>query len=588
MNMSEHEDETNPLLSHTNSTSTSYISCGNRTGTNYSDKFRRYASSSCILLTVSLERIAFYSLAGNLFLFLYQKPFEWLYYNAMNALYVLTGVTYISSFFGGWLADSFLGRFWTIVIALVLYTASYGVLTKLAYSNNTTGISNVCVVTSYPNPSDQEPCTWLIYLILVIIGIATGTVKANIAPFGADQVRAAGPDSLRVFFNWFYWCINIGSFVAIGAIAYVQQSYLGFFIGYLIPACFLGVAIIIFIFGKPLYITQNPSGSAIMAVFAIFKEAWKSNRRRTSRINNSEVVNSNRSLGSPPSWLDMAKVQYGGKFHEAVVEDVKTLGRVMVVFVALIPYWLLYFQMQTTFLVQGIHMKLSPNFQHSCNSSDSKKEEEEFSVPAAWLTLFDIVFLLIFIPLMDRVIYPCLDRRGKKIPLLCRISLGMFCAVISMTGAGILEGVRLDLVRENRTICQVIGNNTYVAADMWIFWQIPQYALIGLSEVFASVAGLEYACSQAPRTMQGIIMGLFCFCTGIGSFLGTGLLFVVKDYWFSNGDVNKGHLDRYFFLLAGIQAATFIIFTVFKNKIEVKRPTMVIPPQESLRLDRDT
>lgn len=577
------QEETSPLLSNSISNSTANISFGNRTDFRHSDRFRRYASSTCILLTVILERIAFYSLAGNLFLFLYQKPFEWLYYNAMNALYVLTGVTYISSFFGGWLADSFIGRFWTIVIALILYAASYGVLTKLAFSQNPNAISHVCFIDQTEN---QEPCSWLIYLILVIIGIATGTVKANIAPFGADQVRAAGPDSLRVFFNWFYWCINIGSFVAIGAIAYIQSD-LGFSIGYVIPASFLGLAIIIFAFGKPLYITQNPSGSAIMAVFAILKEACKSNHRHKSGINNSEITSSTvRSFGPPPSWLDMAKVQYGGKFHEVVVEDVKTLGRVMMVFIALIPYWLLYFQMQTTFLVQGIHMKLSSNSERSCNST--KKQDEEFSVPAAWLTLFDIVFLLIFIPLMDRIIYPYLDSQGKKIPLLCRISIGMFCAVISMAVAGVLETVRIDYVNNNETICQVIGNNTYDAADIWIFWQIPQYALIGLSEVFASVAGLEYACSQAPRAMQGIIMGLFCFCTGVGSFLGTGLLFAVKDYWLSSGDVNKGNLNYYFFLLAGIQAITFLMFVFFKNKLEVKRPTVAISPQESLHLDQDT
>ena len=45
-----------------------------------------------------------------------------------------------------------------------------------------------------------------------------------------------------------------------------------------------------------------------------------------------------------PGCLDLAKVRYGGSFHASVVDDVKKLGKICVVFLALIPYWLVYFQ----------------------------------------------------------------------------------------------------------------------------------------------------------------------------------------------------------------------------------------------------
>lgn len=242
--------------------------------------------------------------------------------------------------------------------------------------------------------------------------------------------------------------------------------------------------------------------------------------------------------------------------------------------------------MQTTFQAQGLHLRLVfkdikyENFSQLISWWDERKEYskeiDEFSIPAAWLTMFDVIFLLIFIPLLDRLIYPFLDQKNCQISLLFRIILGMAFAVMSMLVAGALETYRLDLVQNrNETVVQIIGNTTYYAADLWVFWQIPQYALIGLSEVFASIAGLEFAYSQAPTTLQSTIMGFFCFSTGLGSFLGTGLLFAFKKVWlpkdYDVGNINYGQLNLYFFLLAGILSVTLFIFICVFRKLKIKK-----------------
>nr|XP_042913771.1 solute carrier family 15 member 4-like [Parasteatoda tepidariorum] len=465
-----------------------------------------YASSSAIntpkhlisgvvvLILVLMERIAFYSLTGNLYLFLTQSDFNWMYYNAINALLIFTGTSYLSSLLGGWLSDAYLGRYKTIFFAFILFSVAYWFLPFMPQ------LCNLCTDCFLPITPDDEPevklysenCSWTVMAILIIAAIGTGTVKANITPFGAEQVKYSGQDGLRLYLNWLYWCVNIGALIAILGITYVQQVD-GFKSGYLIPVCLLTVATIMFLVTYPIYTHQSSCGSSISRTFSVLKGAWKLNRIRKRNVtmeSQTSVESINR-----PTWLDMAKVRYGGKFHDSVVEDVKSLSVIITVFLSLIPYWMLYFQMQTTFLAQGLQMRLSIL---PVNSTADVKDATEFSIPAAWLMLFNVLFLIIFIPLMNHVIYPWLDRRGTQISILTRMAIGMMCATLSMVIAGCLEICRLHFIHEGRIVNQTIENTVFVAADLPIMWQIPQYSLIGISEVFTSVSGMEFACSQAP------------------------------------------------------------------------------------------
>ena len=49
---------------------------------------------------------------------------------------------------------------------------------------------------------------------LVFIAIGTGGIKANVGPFGAQQVDDLGPDAVRSFFNWYEFRSDVHIYVS--------------------------------------------------------------------------------------------------------------------------------------------------------------------------------------------------------------------------------------------------------------------------------------------------------------------------------------------------------------------------------------
>lgn len=140
------------------------------------DPRRSCIAGVLVLITLTLERLAFYALVANLFVFL--SLGGWSPRAAMTAVLMLVGVAHFSALGGGWLADALIGRYWAIVSGLALYVVGFSLLAVTA-----SGI--LC-----SRDSSTPLCFYEIYGLLICIGVAAGTVRANFPSFGAEQVNS--------------------------------------------------------------------------------------------------------------------------------------------------------------------------------------------------------------------------------------------------------------------------------------------------------------------------------------------------------------------------------------------------------------
>ena len=132
--------------------------------------------------------------------------------------------------------------------------------------------------------------------------------------------------------------------------------------------------------------------------------------------------------------------------------------------------------MQTTFLIQATYMRL---------------EFETFTIPAASLSIFDMIAVLVLIPIVDHVVYPLVSYCGISFTPLRRIGVGMLFASASVIVAGVVEIQRRNTWKGGGFCKQVVLDETLNASSVNVFWQIPQFVLITPSLIICSLCEID-------------------------------------------------------------------------------------------------
>jgi POT family proton-dependent oligopeptide transporter len=118
--------------------------------------------------------------------------------------------------------------------------------------------------------------------------------------------------------------------------------------------------------------------------------------------------------------------------------------------------------------------------------------------PAQMQALNPLLVMLI-IPFNNLVLYPALKRAGFEPTALRRMGFGIAFSGLAWIAAGVIQ-------------LWIDGGD-----PVTIVWQVLPYALLTFGEVLVSATGLEFAYSQAPPTMKGVIMSFWMLAVTVGN-----------------------------------------------------------------------
>ncbi|XP_020593044.1 protein NRT1/ PTR FAMILY 8.3 [Phalaenopsis equestris] len=527
------------------------------------------------------ERLAYYGIATNLVTYLTKKLHQG---NVSAARNVTTwqGTCYLTPLIGAVLADAYLGRYWTIAVFSTIYFFGMATLTLSASVPQLK--PPACIDSVCPEATAIQYAVFFLGLYLIALG--TGGIKPCVSSFGADQFDDSDSQE-RVkkgsFFNWFYFSINIGALISSSFLVWVQDN-CGWGLGFGIPTLFMGIAIGSFFSGTYLYRFQRPGGSPLTRVCQVVVASirkWNVKVPFDSSLlhelpDKSSAIEGSRKLehSDELKFLDKAATlsYVDGKTEDfsnpwilctvTQVEELKILVRMFPIWATGIVFSAVYAQMSTMFVEQGMVLDTTIG---------------SFTIPPASLSTFDVISVIVWVPIYDRILVPITRRlTGKErgFSELQRMGIGLFISILAMAAAACVEIRRLNIAKAEDLI------HVKAAVPMSILWQIPQFFLVGAAEIFTFIGQLEFFYDQSPDAMRSLCSALSLLTTALGNYLSSFILTIVttvttrggKPGWIPD-NLNAGHLDNFFWLLAGLSFLNMLVYVFCASRYKCKNAT---------------
>lgn len=200
------------------------------------------------------ERFSFYGLRAFLVLYLTRKlMFEEDF--ATVIYHVFTALVYFFCLTGAIIADSFLGRFLTVLLMSIVYAVGS------------------CLVTVGSVEVWNLPAVVFTSVGLFLVAVGSGGIKPCVAVFGANQFKLPEQaPSLTRYFSVFYFAINLGSFLSFLVTPFLRDDVQCFGkddcfpAAFGLPALLMIISIFVFMIGKIWYKMMPVKGNMFVKI----------------------------------------------------------------------------------------------------------------------------------------------------------------------------------------------------------------------------------------------------------------------------------------------------------------------------------
>ncbi|CAA7396835.1 unnamed protein product [Spirodela intermedia] len=501
------------------------------------------------------ERCAYYGMSTNFITYL-TGPLGESTASAAASVNTWSGVSSMVPLLGGLLADSFVGRYRTIVIASVVYVLGLGMLTETAVSPYLRPLCGGNDDTEACHPTQFQSA--IFFLAIYLVSFAQGAHKPCVQAFGADQFDENDPEEFRSrssFFNWWYFGMHSGLIFTFVFMNYVQQE-ISWGFGFGVSCASMALGLALFLIGTPNYrhsILNNKGPVASLA---------QSSAKEVNEVSEALLPEATSQSSSAEVSQCSSPVEYSNdKSHSQTAREVL---RLFPIWASCLMYAVVFAQPATFFTKQG--------------STMDRRIGRTFNLPPATLQSFVSLSVVIFVPIYDRILVP-IARAFTGIPsgltMLQRIGVGMLISLASMAVAALVEMKRLRTARDFGLIDLP---NATIPMSLW--WLVPQYVLSGISDSFTMVGLQEFFYDQVPDGLRSLGIALYLSIFGMGSFISSFIISVIDrasrtsgNSWFSD-NLNRGHLDYFYGFLAVLSAVALTIFLylaqIYQYKSKVK------------------